>query len=114
MTPQEFLEKVVCLKCRTKIDQKAPFNNGLVCNCRLSVCSVVKESKILLSYKLYISKDLMAYVSISEDPNSNIIFYVASPSRPFFPLLQPEEIPDYIFLPLDILIPKIELLTTFS
>jgi hypothetical protein len=115
MTPKEFFERVVCLVCRTKIDQKAPFNNGLVCLCRRSVCQVVKSAFTIRSFKLYVNEEILAYVSASDDPAGRPIFYVAEPSRPFYPLIQEHhEIPDYIFLPLDKLIPRLEILTTFS
>lgn len=112
MSPQEFLEKVICPSCRSKLDLQAPFNNGLVCKCRLSLQKVYKASRIDRSFKLYLTSELLMHVSIysKEDP----WFYIASEDRPFYPLYQQREIPDYIFMPVDILIPKIELLTTFS
>lgn len=115
MTREEFFEKVICPKCRTKIDKKAPFNNGLVCNCRLSLCQVIKSTYTLRSFKLYVAEDLLIYVSASADPAGRPLFYIADPQRPFYPLMKElHEIPDYIFLPIDKLIPKLELLTTFS
>lgn len=115
MNVKEFFQQVICLACRSKIDQKAPFNNGLVCLCRRSICNVVKSIYTIRSFKLYLNEELLMYVSASDDPAGHPIFYVAAPDRPFYPLIQEmREIPDYIFLPLDKLIPKIELLTTFS
>jgi len=117
MSPKEFLERVICPSCRTKVNQKAPFNKQAVCNCRQSLCNVIKVygwEEPNRSYKLYVTEEMIIYISIFGDPIMNPLFYVATSIRPFYPLFEQKEIPDYIFLPLDKLITKLELLTTFS
>lgn len=121
MTPEEFIKKVVCPLCQTKIDQKPPFqSNSLVCNCRLSKQIIIKRSHnnphTSYTFKLSLNKEMMMVVKIydGEDILPPTHFYVAHEDRPFFPLYELKEIPDYIFLPLKDLIAKLELYATFS
>jgi len=111
MNQEQFLEKVVCPRCETKMDNKVPFNSPLVCVCRQSKCMSTGTST---SFKLNLNSELSIFVQIFNDKAKQPYFYIAAENRPFYPLYKEDLIPDFIFLPLDQLIHKVEILATFS
>lgn len=106
----EFLKLVSCPRCKSQIKNQVPFfNNKLVCLCRRST---KQELSAVSSFKLSVTDKMFMYTAIY--PNRDPLFYIAEEERPFYPLVSQNEIPDYIFLPLEQLVPKLELLITFS
>lgn len=120
MTEDEFLNRVVCPQCKTKIDTKAPFTTGFVCNCRLSKHIVFKPSYGAISdyinhvYQLHLSNDIIVVVHTYSDPREGPFIYIAHPKEPLNPIFEQFGIPDYIFEPLYKLLHRIETLVTFA
>lgn len=112
MNKTEFLSRVVCPQCNSRIIGSAPFNSSnLLCNCRLSR-HIINGSHHTV--KLFLSKEMVVIVTTYGSEEIESTFYVASEDRVFYPLLYMKEIPDFIFLPLNQLIQKLKILISFT
>ncbi len=124
MNELDFIDKVVCPQCLSKIEYKAPFNTGSVCKCRKSKKVIHNQyhsssgiDMINYHFELALSDKLKIIICIYAEYKLQPYVYVSSTddddkyAKKIFEQLG---IPDYIFLPLDQLISKIEILSTFS
>lgn len=112
MTRKEFLNKVICPICQTKIIKSIELSTvttRLQCECKLSL---KQEMDTVSIFKLSLGNHMFIYISLYASGEDD--FYIAYEERPFNPLFIQSEIPDYIFMPYKDLAVKIELLSTFS